>query len=223
MPAEAIAARLPAGLGLEPDLFEGKAWLSVVALTLGHMRPGFLPRALGTTSHELNVRTYVRRSGEPGIWFFSMDTTSRAVALGSRALYGLGAHHAEVRLEREPYVWTARRGDLRFRAEFAPDLAVGVDLFRGHLRRATPPVVQGDGRRTPFREGTFDLVLVRHVLQAVPDPVAILREARRVLRPGGRIHLLVEDYSALLFDIGLGAPSRQLHDRCSERGGCSVS
>jgi ubiquinone/menaquinone biosynthesis C-methylase UbiE len=90
----------------------------------------------------------------------------------------------------------------RVRAELRPELAVGVDLFRGHLRRAGRPVVQGDGRRTPFREGTFDLVLVRHVLQAVPDPVVILREARRVLRPGGRVHLLVEDYSSLLFDIG---------------------
>lgn len=89
----------------------------------------------------------------------------------------------------------------RFREEFGPGLAVGVDLFRGHLRLAEPPVVQGDARRTPFPEGTFDLVLVRHVLQAVPDPVAILREARRVLRPGGRVHLLVEDYAAILFDL----------------------
>ncbi len=89
----------------------------------------------------------------------------------------------------------------RFRDDFAPRRIVGLDLFAGHLRRAPPPVVQGDGFRAPFRDATFDLVLVRHLLQALPDPPALLREARRLLRPGGRLHLLVEDYAGLLFDV----------------------
>jgi SAM-dependent methyltransferase len=89
----------------------------------------------------------------------------------------------------------------RLRAEFSPRLAVGLDLFRGHLRRAGPPVAQGDGYRAPFPDGAFDLILVRHVLQALSDPVGLLREARRLLAPGGRAHLLVEDYAALLFDV----------------------
>ena len=89
----------------------------------------------------------------------------------------------------------------RYRAEFVPRLAVGVDLFAGHLAHAERPVVRGDGFQLPFPGGCFDLVLVRHVLQALPDPVSLLREAHRVLRPGGRIHLLVEDYAAIHFDI----------------------
>jgi len=89
----------------------------------------------------------------------------------------------------------------RVSAEFAPEFAVGVDLFRGHLAHADPPVVQGDAFRLPFRDGSFDLVLVRHLLHAIPDPVALLREARRVLAPGGRLHLLVEDYQAIFFDL----------------------
>jgi ubiquinone/menaquinone biosynthesis C-methylase UbiE len=88
----------------------------------------------------------------------------------------------------------------RVRAEFRPRLATGLDLFRGHLLLSRAPVVQGDGFRTPFRDGAFDLVLVRHVLQALPDPVGLLREVRRLLAPGGRAHLLVEDYAAILFD-----------------------
>jgi SAM-dependent methyltransferase len=89
----------------------------------------------------------------------------------------------------------------RFEADFAPCRVVGLDLFAGHLRRAPAPVVLGDGFRAPFADATFDLVLVRHLLQALPDPPALLREARRLLRPGGRLHLLVEDYAGLLFDI----------------------
>lgn len=93
----------------------------------------------------------------------------------------------------------------RYRAEFAPELAVGLDLFRGHLLRADPPVVCGDGLRAPFPDGTFDLVFVRHVLQALPDPVAMLKEAHRVLIPGGSVHVLAEDYSAILFDADTAA------------------
>jgi ubiquinone/menaquinone biosynthesis C-methylase UbiE len=89
----------------------------------------------------------------------------------------------------------------RVREEFRPKLAVGLDLFRGHLLLAPRPVVQGDGYRTPFPDGSFDLVLVRHVLQALPDPVGLLREVRRLLAPRGRAHLLVEDYAAILFDV----------------------
>jgi len=89
----------------------------------------------------------------------------------------------------------------RVRAEFAPRLAVGLDLFRGHLARASRPLVQGDGHRAPFPDGAFDLVLVRHLLQALPDPVALLREAWRLLAPGGRVHVLAEDYATILFDV----------------------
>ncbi len=88
----------------------------------------------------------------------------------------------------------------RYRAEFDPELAVGVDLFQGHLRLAGRPVARGDGHRLPFPDETFDLVMVRHLLQALPDPVALLREAARVLVPGGRIHVVAEDYAGLFFD-----------------------
>jgi len=89
----------------------------------------------------------------------------------------------------------------RIRRDFNTSAAVGLDLFAGHLRRAEPPVVVADGYRAPFPDATFDLVCVRHVLQALPDPVALLREVRRLLKPGGRAHLLVEDYAGIFFDV----------------------
>jgi ubiquinone/menaquinone biosynthesis C-methylase UbiE len=109
----------------------------------------------------------------------------------------------------------------RVREEFRPRFATGVDLFRGHLLLARRPVVQGDGYRAPFRDASFDLVLVRHVLQALPDPVGLLREVRRLLAPGGRAHLLVEDYAAILFDTEDYATAdhfREVAPRFRERG-----
>ena len=51
---------------------------------------------------------------------------------------------------------------------------------------ATLITAPGDAR-LPFADGSFDLVLLDSVLEHVPDPVALLAESRRLLKPGGAI------------------------------------
>jgi SAM-dependent methyltransferase len=84
---------------------------------------------------------------------------------------------------------------------------VGVDLEEPHLVRARARCAAfgsrvrfelGDAMALPYDDATFDLVVCRHVLQAVPDAARVLAEIRRVLRPGGRVHLIAEDYGMLL-------------------------
>ena len=53
------------------------------------------------------------------------------------------------------------------------------------------PVVVGDAAGPPYQPGTCDVVLVRHVLWAMPDRGAALARWVTLLRPGGRL-LLVE-------------------------------
>ncbi|MFA6955050.1 MAG: class I SAM-dependent methyltransferase [Thermoanaerobaculia bacterium] len=46
-----------------------------------------------------------------------------------------------------------------------------------------------NGQELPFAAGSFDVVLLHLILAVIPDPVACIREAERVLRPGGRVSI----------------------------------
>ena len=77
---------------------------------------------------------------------------------------------------------------------FGPDARpIVLDRDDGMLRRARAkgrgarPLVRGDGMSLPFRHGTFDAVLFTLVLCSIPRPEDAVREALRVLKPGGRI------------------------------------
>ena len=95
---------------------------------------------------------------------------------------------------------------VRLAAKFPDASFVGVDLEEPHLVRAAARCApfgervrfqHGDALALPFADSAFDRVVCRHVLQAVPDPAPVLAEIRRVLRPGGRVHLISEDYGML--------------------------
>jgi phosphatidylethanolamine/phosphatidyl-N-methylethanolamine N-methyltransferase len=76
---------------------------------------------------------------------------------------------------------------------------VAVDLSPGMLRRAelrarglriSAELRTGDAQALEFPDASFDDVVATFVFCSVPDPVLGLAECRRVLRPGGRLHLL---------------------------------
>jgi SAM-dependent methyltransferase len=93
-------------------------------------------------------------------------------------------------------------------------IAVGVDASSVmlHASRARlgdqdlePRLAQADGSRLPFRDGVFDACRIERVLQHVDDPAAILAEARRTLRAGGRIAVCEPDWAS--FTIASADPA----------------
>jgi SAM-dependent methyltransferase len=86
---------------------------------------------------------------------------------------------------------------------------LGVDLIDDHLERARARTAAMPRRarfehRSIFELGladaSFDLVVCRHVLQAIPHADRAVAELVRVTRRGGWLHLIAEDYLMINFE-----------------------
>jgi SAM-dependent methyltransferase len=76
----------------------------------------------------------------------------------------------------------------------------GVDADSGAVRAAGArglKVRAGSLPEQGFTEAQFDAIYMSHVVEHVHDPVALLCEAARVLKPGGRLVVLTPNVDAL--------------------------
>ena len=146
----------------ELDLYDGRAFVSIVAFTLVRMRP-WLGGAFSEiflkliATHEfLNIRTYVRHKGEPGIYFLAEWLSNRlSVLLGPRTFglpYRFGHLNYEHDAEGESLrgVVSAAEGRLQYEgkvtgSEFEPCQPGSVDEFL--LERYTAFTQRGKRRR----------------------------------------------------------------------------
>lgn len=94
VPVSALRPLVPSALGI--DTFDGQAWIGLVPFAMRSIRPWWLPRRLAFDFLETNVRTYVHCNGRPGVWFFSLDASSRLAVWAARLGWSLPYFHARM-------------------------------------------------------------------------------------------------------------------------------
>jgi uncharacterized protein len=143
----------------ELDLRDGQAFVSVVAFTLVRMRPRiggawteWLLKPIAT--HEfLNIRTYVRHKGEPGIFFLAEWLSNRISVLLGPQTFGLPYRFGHLQYEHRGSFHgsvSAPEGRLTYVGEvaepgFGPCVPGSVDEFM--LERYTAFTQRGKRRR----------------------------------------------------------------------------
>ncbi|GAA2197639.1 MULTISPECIES: class I SAM-dependent methyltransferase [Streptomyces] len=110
------------------------------------------------------------------------DVLDLGCGTGSLSLLAVEQGHRVTGVDRSPAMAERARAKLAGRAE----------------------ILCGDAVAPPVERRRFDVVLVRHVLWALPDPAGVLRHWRGLLRPGGRF-VLIEGVWGTLAPVGIPA------------------
>jgi len=168
---------------------------------------------------------YFRRNAVSWDQIRSLHVPDAAVEAGLRAMVGEKSFQSMVDLG---------TGTGRLLEIFAPlyRRGLGIDLSRemlavarANLERAGiahAQVRQGDIYAPPVERGAHDLVTIHQVLHYLEDPAAAIREAARLLKPGGR--LVIVDFAPHNLDflreehahLRLGFADRQIAEWLKE-------
>jgi SAM-dependent methyltransferase len=144
-------------------------------------RPSYIH---GTHSDEQARLTLLNGLTNPAfIAFLDVGTQSRILDVGC----GLGILASEVATR----VPAARVVGVEYAAQ---------QLAASDRGAANAHFVRGDAHALALRDGSFDLVYGRYLLEHVTDPLQVLREMHRVLRRGGRVCLQENDILVSRFD-----------------------
>ena len=130
--------------GLELDLFQGKAYVGLIPFTVKNSRPAFTPPLLVLSDfHEVNVRTYVRHEGTPGVFFFSLDAANRSAVMAARATYRLPYHFARMSMEfDEPNRRIDYRSERRWPGPLPANCSIRYHIPESPANPASPGTIE---------------------------------------------------------------------------------
>jgi uncharacterized protein YqjF (DUF2071 family) len=107
-PIDADSLREVIPKSLELDLYNGQAYVGVVPFAMEGVRPHWWPEAWAFRFLETNVRTYVLHNGRPGVYFLSLDASSRLAVEAARLGWGLPYFYSAMSMEEQNGLVTYR-------------------------------------------------------------------------------------------------------------------
>ncbi len=187
VPVAAMRAAVPDELEL--DLWEGQALVGIVPFEMKDIRPAWLPRALALDFLEANVRTYVHHRGEPGVFFLSLEASSRLAVQAARWGWGLPYHHARMHT-------THAAGEIAYTSQRRRDARASL-----HVRYLP------DAHLGPSPVGTLEHFLLERYLLFVRRRGRIFRgQVHHAPYPAQRVELLLAE-TGLFAAAGLPFPA----------------
>jgi len=149
LPPERLRPLIPTQLAL--DTFDGQCWVGVIPFWMSGIRArGVAPLPGLSRFPELNVRTYVRYGGKPGVYFFSLDAANRPAVWAARKFFYLPYFHASMASKEEKgtvQYWSRRRA--------------GAGEFRGSYRPISPVQLRDKGSLADFLSARYCLYTMR--------------------------------------------------------------
>lgn len=97
---------------LDIDEFDGSAWVTLVPMYMAQVYLAGIGEVPGQKHFpELNLRTYVRHRGKPGVWFFRINANVRLASWAARNFFFMPYHYASMSFQKkgETMSLTSRR------------------------------------------------------------------------------------------------------------------
>ena len=102
VPLDLLRPLVPESLNI--DVFEGNAYVSLVAFTMQKIRPRNLPAlAFVSDFEEINIRTYIEHNNKKGVYFLNIEAEKQLSVFIARALSGLPYEKSNIRRTNQYY------------------------------------------------------------------------------------------------------------------------
>jgi SAM-dependent methyltransferase len=119
-----------------------------------------------------------------------IDSALKDVPLNNAVVLELGSESGHV----AGYIKTKYTPRLSIASDIAESIIKAMPKVCDELHFKYPDVIVLDNNELPFKEKSIDVIVIYAVLHHFPDPAHIMRQIRRVLKPGGSVVILGEPF-----------------------------
>jgi len=106
---------------------------------------------------------------------------------------GSGHHFSHVQKTYSKYIMTDASTEM---------LSIATEKYAEEISSGVVEIEQQNATALTYSESSIDRLIATHVLEHLPDPVSVLKEWNRVVRPGGLISIVLPCDPGMLWRIG---------------------